>query len=315
MPRMAPMAHGSTPKPHASAETNPADRPEASAVRDTVRKLGPGLIAATRWITATVSSGCTDVIDDDLRRALRSARAFLSVQCCLDDGDDDCDPSLAAPGGGDHSSHQLGIRAVWQKHQFPQMFADQLHDGPGSGGQQAPLTDTLQPQSSLPRLSQRRWGAHLGIGSFIAASTGLPVFGTACALARTGVLPPPALRESATLVRYRSRLQNRDRWHRAETQPRSSIPHDASPCTATIGHHIKLRQPTCATQERHVLPHSHHWLRRPFQLQLPGQPNHRPGTTLSYAIAFNGSGHRNQTRAAIESEAEQKAQIDVELAG
>ena len=53
------MAHGSTPKPHASAEASPADRPEASAVRDTVMKLGPGLIAANRCTTATVSSGCT----------------------------------------------------------------------------------------------------------------------------------------------------------------------------------------------------------------------------------------------------------------
>src|SRR5262245_37097508 len=49
---MAPLAHGSTPKPHASAEASPAGLPEASAVRDTATKLGPGLIAAKRRTTA-----------------------------------------------------------------------------------------------------------------------------------------------------------------------------------------------------------------------------------------------------------------------
>src|SRR5262245_49790251 len=161
---MAPTAHGSTPKPHARAEASPADRPEASAVRDTVRKLGPGLIAAKRWITATVSSGCTDVMDYDLLLALRTARAFLSVQCCHDDGDDDCDLHWVAPGNGDHASNQLGIELDGQKDQFLQMLADQLHDGPGSDGQQAPPTDTLLPQSSLQHLSGFPSDASLGCG-------------------------------------------------------------------------------------------------------------------------------------------------------
>src|SRR5215510_12923265 len=88
MPSMAPTAHGTTPKPHATAEASPTDRPEASAVRDTVMKLGPGLIAANRCMMATVSSGCTsdwtDGMDNDL--LLMPARGFPVAAEMLDYG-------------------------------------------------------------------------------------------------------------------------------------------------------------------------------------------------------------------------------------